>query len=844
MGPLLYARCLGEPLLLDRHRVPVKLRVRKHLALVLFLVVEPRHRASRERLKRMFWPEGKSSQSLSQAISEIRVALGTDVFDVSEHYLGLKPGIPIERDLDLLSSGDADLLLRELSNSFWGHVLFDGMEFEDAEEWNTWLQVERGRWTERIAKAFSEAAESAKWKNLHDPSLDALLKYWRARFSPSPQRKEKASEPDALELWAALDTRVEQHLSLVSGGGIRCVSGARSIETAVLMLAAFRRLHSPALSVGVESIGGQEAIRNLIAELLKLPGSSGVSPEVMRELRACVSSGGPALSSTAVGELLATICEERALSILVGGPIPVELSAALQRIDETRHPVLLAHIGPPTGCSECAERSRLEPSRALEGSAAASLASILAHQTRWTGLRGKGDTTLEAHPLLLLAGLHHAGARASRAVGRMVAEADQTSSPLLSLGLLPTHISALRNELSSARSAPQRGVRKSTPQKLAARLVDPNRAELLVADSEPAREALLLSLEAGSVSENDANAVLLAVGRTSCTWSPQLAAQAMSARLAVATNGGEPLSSIERLAYYFLCAIPAVGDVVLPFAVADLSHWIDSPRNASEAAAGIILASTLRDDAMVDSMQREMLRLSRHGEKRTFSVEWIARFRATVAAVRRGDYVTSGQLANRLYLAAAARGRKSAESAALRTMLVGFYRLGRYADVLAIGNLLGSGTLRTLSRTLEPYTLHVAAAAKMCGDKAMYHRAATIAEEAIEEGKGPRAKLMAAELARITRRESVARRAAEEAAESSMGRPLLGQEGLWMNTAGQVMETPMLEQAITALLENPHSLDARDLEVARRVGSQRGLRICIGSADLPRTERLPESALI
>lgn len=73
-----FLRTMGMPVLFGPDGRPIRLRVNKHLALLVYLAVEPRMRLRRESLAELLWPAGDQRHSLSTALSVIRTLLGRD----------------------------------------------------------------------------------------------------------------------------------------------------------------------------------------------------------------------------------------------------------------------------------------------------------------------------------------------------------------------------------------------------------------------------------------------------------------------------------------------------------------------------------------------------------------------------------------------------------------------------------------------------------------------------------------------------------------------------------------------------------------------------------------------
>ena len=100
-------RCLGVPELRGPGGEPIRFRTRKHLALLVFLAVEPRTRHRRERLADLLWPEASPAvgrHSLATALSVIRGRVGIRTFETTRDTVRLvAPDLTV--DLDRLAFG-------------------------------------------------------------------------------------------------------------------------------------------------------------------------------------------------------------------------------------------------------------------------------------------------------------------------------------------------------------------------------------------------------------------------------------------------------------------------------------------------------------------------------------------------------------------------------------------------------------------------------------------------------------------------------------------------------------------------------------------------------------------
>ena len=154
MEPRFELRCLGDPVLLAADGQAVRIRVRKHLALLIYLVVERGSRHRREHLADLLWPnlsENDGKHSVATAVTMLRAAFGGDALDSSRE--GLQWSFTnIVLDLDRLGSGD---VLGDESGHGPLHValLLEGLELPGATEYMLWRERQRASWLPKIRDA-------------------------------------------------------------------------------------------------------------------------------------------------------------------------------------------------------------------------------------------------------------------------------------------------------------------------------------------------------------------------------------------------------------------------------------------------------------------------------------------------------------------------------------------------------------------------------------------------------------------------------------------------------------------------------------------------------------------
>jgi TolB-like protein/DNA-binding SARP family transcriptional activator/Tfp pilus assembly protein PilF len=181
----------------DGARSELRVTARKARALLAYLAVAPRQRASRERLASLLWGDRvgdpQARQSLRQSLVVLRqelAPLGADPFLVEADEIALKPGL-VQVDAVTFarlaqSSAIADL---EQAAALYRGEFLAGLSVE-AEAFEDWRRVERVRLEALAAHAFAEAA--AQWDASGDPravdaaarltALDPLREDWQRQL--------------------------------------------------------------------------------------------------------------------------------------------------------------------------------------------------------------------------------------------------------------------------------------------------------------------------------------------------------------------------------------------------------------------------------------------------------------------------------------------------------------------------------------------------------------------------------------------------------------------------------------------------------------------------------------
>jgi DNA-binding SARP family transcriptional activator/tetratricopeptide (TPR) repeat protein len=131
--------CLGQPALVGPDGEPVRLRTRKHMALLVYLAVEPSVPHRRDRLATLLWPrvaieEGR--HSLATALSMLRGRLGAEAFEATRDTIRLLPG-RVVTDVAQLLVGDV------LEGDVRPAPFLDEFDIPRANDFTTWIDAQR-----------------------------------------------------------------------------------------------------------------------------------------------------------------------------------------------------------------------------------------------------------------------------------------------------------------------------------------------------------------------------------------------------------------------------------------------------------------------------------------------------------------------------------------------------------------------------------------------------------------------------------------------------------------------------------------------------------------------------
>lgn len=153
---------LGIPRLITTGGHDVRVRTRKHMALLVYLGVLSPYSERRDRLVDLLWPQvpqGQGRGSLATALSALRAKLGRDTLETERDLVRIRSD-HIRLDIDYLATGEG------LPHEFWTAVVVDSFlshfEVEDAPEFQIWRDRQRGRLLPTLQRALATMADQAR----------------------------------------------------------------------------------------------------------------------------------------------------------------------------------------------------------------------------------------------------------------------------------------------------------------------------------------------------------------------------------------------------------------------------------------------------------------------------------------------------------------------------------------------------------------------------------------------------------------------------------------------------------------------------------------------------------
>ncbi len=171
-------RCLGRPILFSPDGTPVRLRVKKHLALLAYLALQPREPQRRGVLTELLWPRApfnEARHSLATGVSVLRGILGPGSIDSGRDMIRLACSW-LATDVERLATGD--LLGSDICPQVELRDLLQDLEIPDAPGFDHWRDRVRARWRPTIQTAMlqflNRARRTGNWHEL-DRLADRLF---------------------------------------------------------------------------------------------------------------------------------------------------------------------------------------------------------------------------------------------------------------------------------------------------------------------------------------------------------------------------------------------------------------------------------------------------------------------------------------------------------------------------------------------------------------------------------------------------------------------------------------------------------------------------------------------
>ncbi len=162
MEPHLHLRCLGEPVLTGTDGEPIRFKVRKHLALLVYLAVESRVRHHRDHLANLLWgnlPDADGRHSLATALSMLRTKVGVVVIEGERDHVRFNcPHLKL--DLQRLETGD--VLASEFQPVLEIVGFLEGFEIPGASEFMIWRERKRARWLPLVREALTKRIDKCR----------------------------------------------------------------------------------------------------------------------------------------------------------------------------------------------------------------------------------------------------------------------------------------------------------------------------------------------------------------------------------------------------------------------------------------------------------------------------------------------------------------------------------------------------------------------------------------------------------------------------------------------------------------------------------------------------------
>jgi DNA-binding SARP family transcriptional activator/tetratricopeptide (TPR) repeat protein len=213
-------RCLGRPVLIAPDGTEVRLKVRKHLALLAYLALEPRQPWRRDTLTDLLWPRAPledARHSLATGVSMLRTILGPRAIETGRDKVRFATG-DLVTDLARLEAGH--ILGDEFTPPLELGDLLQDLHVPDAPPFDHWKDRLRARWRPTIQAALVALLDRARrvgdWREL-DRLADRLFELedlseqgMRAKMEAAALAGDRVG---ALKLYEQWQVRLREELS-------------------------------------------------------------------------------------------------------------------------------------------------------------------------------------------------------------------------------------------------------------------------------------------------------------------------------------------------------------------------------------------------------------------------------------------------------------------------------------------------------------------------------------------------------------------------------------------------------------------------------------------------------
>ncbi len=164
--------CLGVPELRTAEGKVIKIRVKKHLALLVYLAIERRGSHGRSRLVELFWsgvPPKRGRHSCATALSVLRNIFGKAAFTAARDVVRFHPA-ELALDLDILQKGEVIGPDGEAVIDVDGFLR--GFELDDCPEWSLWKEREHSNRMPAIHAGLLTLIDHGRRRGSHEEIME------------------------------------------------------------------------------------------------------------------------------------------------------------------------------------------------------------------------------------------------------------------------------------------------------------------------------------------------------------------------------------------------------------------------------------------------------------------------------------------------------------------------------------------------------------------------------------------------------------------------------------------------------------------------------------------------